>query len=66
VRLDRKIGATDAGAVFIEPTKLVLYGQHLPPVINGMVVYRDSNHVTATYVRWLAPKLEEALKPILG
>lgn len=32
------------------------------PVIGGVLVYRDSNHLTATYARTLAPRLRAALK----
>jgi peptidoglycan/LPS O-acetylase OafA/YrhL len=64
LRLDRRNGAVGAGALFVEPTDWFCAASVCPAVINGMVVYRDSNHITATYARWLTPKLEEALKPI--
>ncbi len=32
-----------------------------PAVIGGVVVYADSNHLTATYVRTLTPILERSL-----
>ncbi len=35
-----------------------------PPVRNGVVVYRDVNHLTASYVRTLAPALEARLASI--
>ncbi|BCJ75970.1 acyltransferase [Catellatospora sp. IY07-71] len=35
------------------------------PVIGEVIVYRDSNHLTATYARSLAPRLDTALRAIL-
>ncbi len=36
------------------------------PVIGGDVVYRDTNHLTDTYVRSLAPYLGAALEKVVG
>ncbi len=36
-----------------------------PVVLNGMIVYRDSYHLTATFAASLAPVLEERLRPLL-
>ncbi|WP_144126692.1 acyltransferase family protein [Catellatospora sichuanensis] len=35
------------------------------PVIGRVIVYRDSNHMTATYARTLAPRLDAAVAGIL-
>jgi hypothetical protein len=35
-------------------------------VINGMIVYRDTHHLTATYCLSLAPALDSALVAILN
>jgi hypothetical protein len=35
-------------------------------VIGGALVYRDSNHLTATYARTLTPRLRTALDRVLG
>ena len=35
------------------------------PVVGGVLTHSDSHHLTATYVRTLAPQLEEALAPLL-
>jgi hypothetical protein len=35
-------------------------------VIGGVIVYRDSNHLTATYVQSLAPRLNAALSEALA
>nr|WP_026876269.1 acyltransferase family protein [Jiangella gansuensis] len=37
-----------------------------PAVIGNVVVWRDSHHLTATYARTLAPRLEESLAPFLS
>jgi peptidoglycan/LPS O-acetylase OafA/YrhL len=36
-----------------------------PPVIGNVLVYRHLNHITATYVRTLAPMLQDALQRAL-
>ncbi|MEU4552273.1 acyltransferase family protein [Micromonospora violae] len=36
------------------------------PVIGGALVYRDNNHITATYAATLAPRLATALDRVLG
>jgi 3-mercaptopyruvate sulfurtransferase SseA len=35
-------------------------------VIDGIVVYSDNSHVTATYTAWLAPVLGQALTKLTG
>ncbi|WP_152192667.1 acyltransferase family protein [Georgenia satyanarayanai] len=35
------------------------------PVVGGVLTHSDSHHLTATYVRTLAPHLEEALAPLV-
>jgi hypothetical protein len=51
-----------AGATLIDPTSWFCTTSTCPPVINNIVVYMDSSHVTATYIRWLAPVMSAALK----
>ncbi len=36
------------------------------PVIGGVLVYRDNNHITATYAATLAPRLGAALDRVLS
>jgi SGNH domain (fused to AT3 domains) len=36
-----------------------------PPVIGNVLVYRHRNHITATYVRTLAPMLQDAMDRVL-
>jgi len=40
-------------------------GSRCPAVIGGVLVYRDTNHLTATYARSLGPLLDERLEPVL-
>jgi hypothetical protein len=35
-------------------------------VIGGVLVYRDTNHLTATYARTLAVRLDEQLQMVMG
>jgi peptidoglycan/LPS O-acetylase OafA/YrhL len=37
-----------------------------PPVVGGVLVYRDSNHLTATYAKTLAPFLWSQVDKLLG
>ena len=54
--------ARRAGARLIDPTSWFCTAATCPPVINDIVVYMDDSHVTASYVRWLAPVMSAALK----
>lgn len=62
----RMVNTVKAGGHFIHLDKWFCTAAVCPPVINGMVVYMDMAHITATYVRWLTPELEKKLKPILN
>jgi hypothetical protein len=35
-------------------------------VVGNMIVYTDTQHSTATYIRYLAGALDEALRPVLA
>jgi SGNH domain-containing protein len=37
-----------------------------PAVVGGMIVYRDSHHLTATFSASLAPELDKALSLVIG
>jgi peptidoglycan/LPS O-acetylase OafA/YrhL len=41
-------------------------GSVCPPVIDGQVVYRDSNHLTASFARTLAPEFALRVVPLVG
>jgi peptidoglycan/LPS O-acetylase OafA/YrhL len=50
---------------FIDLSDYFCDGQTCPPVIGNVLVYRHMNHITATYVRTLAPMLKSALDEAL-
>jgi peptidoglycan/LPS O-acetylase OafA/YrhL len=41
-------------------------GTVCPPVIGGQIVYRDTDHLTATFARTFAPELALRLVPLVG
>jgi peptidoglycan/LPS O-acetylase OafA/YrhL len=58
--------AKAAGAALIDPTPWFCTETTCPPVINDTVVYADASHTTASYVKWLAPVMTEALVKATG
>lgn len=50
---------------FIDLSDYFCDGQVCPPVIGNVLVYRHMNHITATYVKTLAPMLQSALRKAL-
>jgi peptidoglycan/LPS O-acetylase OafA/YrhL len=50
---------------FIDLSNYFCNGQVCPPVIGNVLVYRHMNHITATYVRTLAPMLQSELQRAL-
>jgi peptidoglycan/LPS O-acetylase OafA/YrhL len=62
--VQRRIEASavrQAGAALIDPTPWFCTSVTCPPIINNLVVYMDSSHVTATYIQWLTPLMSSAL-----
>ena len=57
--------ATILGATLIDLTPLICPGDPCPVVKDGMIVYRDSWHLTATFVMSLRGPLEQALLPAI-
>ncbi|GIG86919.1 hypothetical protein Pen02_18550 [Plantactinospora endophytica] len=49
----------------IDLTGAICPAQRCAPVIGGVLVYRDNQHLTATYARTLTPRLRGALDRIL-
>jgi hypothetical protein len=67
--IQRKVenaAVTEAGAKLIDPANWFCTASTCPAVIDGIVVYSDNSHVTATYTSWLAPVLGQALVKITG
>jgi peptidoglycan/LPS O-acetylase OafA/YrhL len=55
---------TELGATVVDPTGWLCYEGTCPVVVDGILVYRDTNHLTTPYVRSLTDLLAEALPPI--
>jgi peptidoglycan/LPS O-acetylase OafA/YrhL len=54
------------GVDVIDLTDRICPTDECPAVIGGVIVYRDGNHLTATYARSLGQDFEEELTTILG
>ncbi|WP_366805216.1 acyltransferase family protein [uncultured Brevibacterium sp.] len=52
----------DVGAQYIDVRKKFCTEQECPVVVGNVLVYRDHNHVSATYVRTLTPFLHDQLR----
>lgn len=55
------VAAKATGAGLIDLTQRVCIGYPCPVVVNGMIVFRDTGHLTATFSRSLAPALGAAI-----
>ncbi|MCI0689542.1 MAG: acyltransferase [Sporichthyaceae bacterium] len=49
------------GVNFIDLNDAICPAERCPPVIGNVLVYRQGSHITATFARSLAPRLEAAL-----
>ncbi|MGO2149836.1 MAG: acyltransferase family protein [Microbacterium gubbeenense] len=56
----------DPNATLLDLTRYYCADGVCPPVIGGVVVYRDSHHITATYASTLGPYLAAELRSALG
>jgi peptidoglycan/LPS O-acetylase OafA/YrhL len=59
---ERRAAAAGGGA-FADLTTFVCAVETCPVVVDNLLVYRDVNHLTATYVRHLAPALSRHIRP---
>ncbi|MBM7504154.1 acyltransferase family protein [Agromyces aurantiacus] len=50
-----------AGGTFVDLTPYLCDQVECPVVVHDLLVYRDVNHLTASYVRYLAPALADAV-----
>ena len=66
-RFDAHPAATSAlpGNALVDLSDVYCNAGYCPVVIGNVVVYRDDNHITATFSRTLAPRLGEELERIL-
>jgi hypothetical protein len=60
------VAAKQADVPTVDLRQWVCVGDPCPAVVNGMVVYRDHHHLTATFSRSLAPALDALLAPIVA
>jgi peptidoglycan/LPS O-acetylase OafA/YrhL len=58
--------AKASGAGVIDLTSRICVEDPCPVVVSGMIIFRDSGHLTATYSRSLAPALAAAIRTGLG
>lgn len=54
------------GASLIDLTDLICPNGSCPPIMDGILVWRDSHHLTNTFARGLEPHLADALAAALG
>ena len=57
-------GAERAGAAVIDPTPWFCTAASCPAVVQDVIVYEDSSHISATYALLRAPELRRALPPV--
>ncbi|MCK2036330.1 acyltransferase [Microbacterium sp. SSW1-49] len=55
-----------AGGTYADLTDFICDAETCPVIIDDMFVYRDVNHMTSTFVSYLAPALEPTLASLLG
>ena len=61
-----RAAARQTGAGLVDLALAVCPSDPCPAVVRGMIVLRDSHHLTATFSRSLAPVLDGALAEILA
>lgn len=60
-----RLAAEATGADLIDFTGRVCRGDPCPGVVDGMIVFRDTRHITATFSRSMAPDLDGILARII-
>jgi peptidoglycan/LPS O-acetylase OafA/YrhL len=60
------IAAAASGAGLIDLRSRICVGDPCSVVVNGLIVYRDESHLTATFSRSLAPALKAAITAVLA
>jgi hypothetical protein len=63
-RIER-IAARATDAALIDLTSRICRADPCPVVVDGMIVFRDTRHLTATFAASLAPDLRTALQGIV-
>jgi len=53
----------DAG--YIEPWRWLCVDTRCPPIVGDILIYRDDNHLTATFSKWMGAVLEPVIAPFV-
>jgi len=62
--VNKDAAAKVPGVAVVDPLPVLCPGAKCPAVIGDVLVYRDNNHITATYSRTLGPWLSRQLPPL--
>jgi hypothetical protein len=60
-----QVAVEAAGGYYVPTAPWVCANGSCPVIAGNMLMYRDDNHLTNTYVRWLAPAVGAALDAAL-
>jgi peptidoglycan/LPS O-acetylase OafA/YrhL len=60
-----RVAAEASGSALVDLTATICPSMPCPVVRDGMILYRDGNHLTATFVRSLADRFAAVLLPLL-
>jgi peptidoglycan/LPS O-acetylase OafA/YrhL len=52
-----RAAATDAGAHYVNVSKYICTPATCAAIVGNLLVYRDDNHMTTSFTKWLAPAL---------
>ena len=61
-----RVAAKRSGAALVDVVAAVCPSTPCPVARDGMILYRDGHHLTATFVRSLAGAFDAALRPVLA
>jgi hypothetical protein len=62
---DERAVATSAGAAYVDVQPWFCDATRCPVVVGNLLVFRDDNHITTTYARWLSSEFVRLLDPIV-
>ena len=65
LQIEREVAAAH-GSAFVPTSDWLCAATACPVIVGDVLVYRDSNHITATAAEWLAPFIEATVTPVLG
>jgi peptidoglycan/LPS O-acetylase OafA/YrhL len=65
-RSAEEIAVATAGGSYLDPSSWFCTTTRCAVVVDNLLVYRDDNHITATYASYLAPAVTDELGVVLG